>query len=96
MKKSLARLNRKKGKMIFSLKTRLTVLLLFSILCAFPSFTGGQPGPPPHHPPGHGLPGDQKPHDTPTGNGLGVLTFLAMAHALKKAREPGKRHPDSS
>jgi hypothetical protein len=84
MKKSLARLNRKKGKMIFSLKTRLTVLLLFSLLCAFPSFTGGQPGPPPHHPPGHGLPGDQKPHDTPLDSGLGILTLMGLVLIAQK------------
>ena len=84
MKKSLARLNRKKGKMIFSLKTRLTVLLLFSILCAFPSFTSGQPGNPPHHPPGHGLPGNQKPHDTALDSGLAILTLMGLALMAQK------------
>ena len=94
MKKSLARLNRKKGKMIFSLKTRLTVLLLFSLLCAFPSFTSGQPGNPPHHPPGHGLPGDQTPHDAALDSGLGILTLMGlvlMAQKTFKERRHNKK-----
>ena len=84
MKKSLARLSRKKGKMIFSLNTRLTVLLLFSLLCAFPSFTSGQPGNPTHHPPGHGMTGNQKPQDTALDSGLAILTLMGLALMAQK------------
>lgn len=91
MKKPWACLSRKKGKMIFTMKTRLKVLLLFIVLCFFPFATTGQPGNPPHHPPGHGLPGDQKPHDTPPGSGLVILTLVGLAWGIRKTLKDHRR-----
>lgn len=74
----------KKGRGVFNMKTKFRVLLLFSVMLFFPIATTGQPGNPPHHPPGHGLPGDQKPHDTPPGSGLVILTLVGLAWGIRK------------
>ena len=77
----------KRRKIIFGVFTGL--LFLGVVVVA-------QPGQPPHHPPGHGLPGDQKPHDTPIGKGLGVLSLMALTYTVKKVRKKGRNQPDSS
>ena len=84
MKKSLASLSSKKEKKIYTLKARIKILLLCIVICFFPIATTGQPGNPPHHPPGHGLPGDQKPHDTPLDSGLGILTLMGLVLIAQK------------